>query len=174
MEFLQRLLDALEMPRINLVARSLSGYLALRFALAHPDRLNRLVIVAGAGFGRELPLALRLLNLPMVGELLYRPEAWSLQIRERTLYHDPTAVTASWLAKLQVIARQPGAKEFALKVVRMGTDLAGQRRDLYQPLLEQIIAVRKETLLIWGAQPQIEHASEFNRLVLDFLAESPG
>ncbi len=198
-EFLMWLADALKIPRMHLVARSLSGYIALRFALVHPERLRRLVIVAGAGLGRELPLALRLLNVPLLGELLYRPTRWSLRIRERALYHEPAQVTDAWLEKLEILARQPGAKEFALRVVRMGSDLGGQRRQLYEPLLHRLREIEAETLVVWGAQdrmvplshgyrlaahlpraqlrilddcghqPQIERVEEFNELVLDFL-----
>lgn len=66
------LLRALGLDRVSLVGHSLGGGVAAAFALAHPERVERLALVAAAvpGFDLRLSWAMRALSLPGVGELL--------------------------------------------------------------------------------------------------------
>ena len=66
------LLDALGLDRAHLVATSFGGYIALRTAAAHPDRIGRMVEFGwpvGAPIART-PLVMRLASVPTVGRLL--------------------------------------------------------------------------------------------------------
>lgn len=48
------LLDQLDLPRATLLGHSVGGFLSLEFALAHPDRVEGLVLVdTGPGFRRD-------------------------------------------------------------------------------------------------------------------------
>ena len=48
------LLDQLDLPRATLLGHSVGGYLSLEFALAHPDRVEGLILVdTGPGFRRD-------------------------------------------------------------------------------------------------------------------------
>ncbi|HEX5830854.1 MAG TPA: alpha/beta fold hydrolase [Gemmatimonadaceae bacterium] len=49
--YLVAVLDALEVPRADLVGHSLGGGLALRLALHHPERVRRLAALSPVGFG---------------------------------------------------------------------------------------------------------------------------
>lgn len=53
-DFLGSLMTALHIERASLVGHSFSGATAVGFSLAHPERVDRLVIVA-AGYGLALP-----------------------------------------------------------------------------------------------------------------------
>jgi pimeloyl-ACP methyl ester carboxylesterase len=46
-DWLKDVLDALKAPRVNLVRNSMGGYFSMAFALAHPDRVEHLIL-AGA------------------------------------------------------------------------------------------------------------------------------
>ena len=66
------LLDAMGLDSAHLVATSFGGYIALRTAAAHPDRVGRIVEL-GWTFGAPvagLPLLMRLATVPAVGRLL--------------------------------------------------------------------------------------------------------
>src|SRR4029453_13454196 len=66
------LLEAMGLDRGHLVATSLGGYLALRGAAAHADRVAR-VVELGWTFGApvaRLPLLMRLATVPAVGRLM--------------------------------------------------------------------------------------------------------
>jgi pimeloyl-ACP methyl ester carboxylesterase len=48
------LLDHMDVPRATLVGHSLGGFLSLEFAMAHPDRVEALILVdTGPGFRRD-------------------------------------------------------------------------------------------------------------------------
>ena len=65
-------LSALGVDRARLVGHSLGGAVAAAFAVAHPERVERLALVAAVvpGFDLRLSRAMRALALPGVGELL--------------------------------------------------------------------------------------------------------
>jgi pimeloyl-ACP methyl ester carboxylesterase len=71
---LDRLLEALDLPRVRLVGHSLGGAVAAAYALARPGRVERLALVSPAvpGFPLTPSLALRLLAVRGLGELLAR------------------------------------------------------------------------------------------------------
>ena len=65
-------LDALRLDRAHVVATSFGGYIALRTAAAHPDRIGRMVELGwtvGAPVAR-LPVIMRLAGIRVVGRLL--------------------------------------------------------------------------------------------------------
>lgn len=66
------LLEALEVERVRLVGHSLGGGVALAFALARPERVERLALLAATvpGFPLRPSLVYRLMALPVVGEVL--------------------------------------------------------------------------------------------------------
>jgi abhydrolase domain-containing protein 6 len=51
--YLKRFLDALGYPRVTLVGNSLGGWIATRFAIEHPERVERLYLLNSAGLRRE-------------------------------------------------------------------------------------------------------------------------
>ena len=67
--FISRYLDALGIERAAVAGNSLGGLVALRLALAEPERVSALGLIDSAGLGREINYALRARALPGYGEL---------------------------------------------------------------------------------------------------------
>jgi pimeloyl-ACP methyl ester carboxylesterase len=66
--FLTDILDALDLPTVDIAANSIGGLLAAAFALDMPERVSRLVLVgAPVGVARDAPLLLRFMSLPLLG-----------------------------------------------------------------------------------------------------------
>jgi pimeloyl-ACP methyl ester carboxylesterase len=51
--YLERFLDTLGYPRVTLAGNSLGGWIATRFAVEHPERVERLFLLNSAGLRRE-------------------------------------------------------------------------------------------------------------------------
>jgi pimeloyl-ACP methyl ester carboxylesterase len=72
--FLREILEALALPRADVVASSLGGLLSVALALEAPPRVARLALVgAPVGVTRDVPRPLRLLSLLLFLPLLGRP-----------------------------------------------------------------------------------------------------
>jgi pimeloyl-ACP methyl ester carboxylesterase len=71
--WLDRLLDTLELDATTLVGHSGGGVWALWYALAHPDRVKRLVLLGVPTLPKtRCPLPIRLVGTPGLGQLLSR------------------------------------------------------------------------------------------------------
>jgi pimeloyl-ACP methyl ester carboxylesterase len=71
--FLGDILDALDLRAVDIVANSLGGLWCAALALERPSRVSHLALVgAAAGVNRWIPLQLRLLGLPVIGQALGR------------------------------------------------------------------------------------------------------
>lgn len=68
------ILDELEIERVDLVGNSTGGYWSVLFALSHPERVRRLILLGGAATlpGTQAPLPTRLLTVPGLDRLLSR------------------------------------------------------------------------------------------------------
>ena len=196
--YLLNFLEALGLPQAALVGNSMGGFLALKTALEHPDRVSRLALVDSAGLGRELALFLRVASLPLLGELM----DWQRSVGTRTIVRQVFAqrgyASPGLVEELSRTRSAPGAHRAELSALRDGVDLGGFRRR--HILLERLPELRQPLLVVWGAQdriipvahayaaaqrlpsarlvvyqecghwPQMERAEEFNRELAAFLA----
>jgi len=66
--------DALELGRVSLIGHSLGGAIVLEFAVAHPDKVRKLVLVSSAGLGSGLSFPPLLLSTPaLLNWVLFGP-----------------------------------------------------------------------------------------------------
>lgn len=91
------LLEVLSLPRVTLVGHSNGAVIAQSFALDHPQRVERLVLVGGAMLSKEtsLNLGLLLFLLPGVGEWMYtrlRKDPQAAYETLRPYYHNLDAL----------------------------------------------------------------------------------
>ena len=200
--FVKDFLDEVGETRpVVLIGNSLGGAVAQTFAVQCSERVRKLVLVASAGFGQEVILALRLVTVPGLGELLMKPSKRSAEGTVQSLLHDPSFVTEERIAHTLDLARQPGAARAFLATVRFLGTWRGIKAGWREELSRRLIPLGLPTLLIWGEYdevlpakqleaaralyprakthlfkntghaPQLEQAAPFNALVLDFLEE---
>ena len=193
---LVRLLDELAVDRVHLVGNSLGGGTAVRFALDHPDRAGRLVLMAPGGLGLNV-----FASDPTEGvKRLVQfgappgPSKEKLAAFLRTLVYDQKLVTDELVDERYATASTP---ESLRAMASMGASFASDPeagmlwRDAYR--------LRQRVLLIWGREDrvnpidgalvalklipraqlhvfgrcghwaQLEKFDEFNKLTTDFL-----
>ncbi|MCW5879217.1 MAG: alpha/beta fold hydrolase [Anaerolineales bacterium] len=167
MRQLADLMDALKLPRADLVALSMGGPLAAEFAFRFPKRVAKLALIDPAGFELGLPAAVQALRLPLLGELalgvLGRFGRRSLIESMLTDFYQPSQVTLDYFVpRYQEQMQYRGFKRAILSTFRRG--LLDEDLQVYQRLGQG----GKPVLLIWGQHDQtvpFHHHQTFQQLV---------
>ena len=144
----------------TLVAHSLLGTLAVRFAADHGERLRRLVIYAAPGVGPyRMPIGLRAVAIrfalrPSEANMV-RFERWAFADLDRVRRQDPDWLDA-FTAYTRSRALVPHVKRTMRQLVATGTKQVRERIDV-------------PTTLLWGAQDRfvpldLAHGKQTTRL----------
>jgi pimeloyl-ACP methyl ester carboxylesterase len=145
-DFVEVLVDMLNLDRFVLVGHSMGGAVAWTFAATRPDRVSQLVLVDASGYPRtagDAPLPVRLARLPLIGDvgIYFKPE----RLARRSLtevYADPAMVTPERVRRYAELQRFPGNREATL-----------QRARTQEPLdPTPLRRLDVPTLIIWGAK----------------------
>lgn len=186
-------LDALEVDRVDVVGNSFGGSMALALAIAHPERVGRLVLMGSVGVPFELTPGLD----AVWG---YEPSMATMEtLMRETFTYDASFVTDELVRLRYEASVRPGAQEafssmFPAPRQRWVDAMAHPEADIraiaHPTLLvhgrdDQVIPLSNTlTLLEWiedsqahifgrcGHWTQIEHAEAFSRLVANFLGQN--
>ena len=142
MAVLLALLDRFGIARASVVGHSIGGRIAWTFAAAHPQRVDKLVLVAPDGFASpgfeygkppEVPATLKLMRYALPRPLLHMSLA--------PAYADASVLTDALTTRYHDLMLAPGARTALLE--RMAQTVLVDPR----PILQRIQA---PTLLLWG------------------------
>lgn len=152
--FANEILDALSIQSAGVLGNSMGGLWAAGFALAHPERVNRLVIVgAPAGVQRAMPWGLRLGSLPALAGLMKRGLTHPTRNSVRELWAQRIVLHAERLSDdfLDLCAAsQVRNYQSWIYLVQSAIDLRGLKPNLL--LAERWKHLQPPTTLIWGEQ----------------------
>ncbi|MES2191932.1 MAG: alpha/beta fold hydrolase [Pseudomonadota bacterium] len=183
------LLDGLGLQRVSLVGNSFGGGLALAFAHAFPERVDKLVLMGAVGVSFPISEGLNKVwgytpSLEAMRELLgifvYDSSFVSEDLVEMRYRASTRADVQQRFAALFPEPRQQSVDRLALSAeqlssIRAGTLIIHGRQDKVIPLAvsEKLKALlpesRLEVIEKCGHWVQIEHPQQFTQLVMDFL-----
>ena len=183
------------------IGHSLGSGVAFELCLLDPSRVKKLVLTSGFGFGRKGALELRILSIPFIGEKLMQPSRDGTADFLKLMFYDPAFVTDEMVDILLEWSSKPSSVEVYLETLRSVTNFFGLKRKVIQNTLNQSKHIKIPALILWGQDdkiipveqayiarntlpnanlhvfekcghmPQVECAYEFNRIVLEFLAQ---
>jgi 4,5:9,10-diseco-3-hydroxy-5,9,17-trioxoandrosta-1(10),2-diene-4-oate hydrolase len=195
---------ALGIGRAALVGHSLGGGVALRVILDDPGRVDRLILVSSAGLGGKVSLPLRIASLPFFDRIFFKPPLTVFIRFLHRLVYDPAVITPEFAHLYYEMFFQPGSVRAFTSILRTIATLRGARPGILEPIREGLGAITVPALILWGRQdrilpvsqafdaagripgarlhvfercghmPNVEYPEEFNRILLDFLAEDRG
>jgi pimeloyl-ACP methyl ester carboxylesterase len=153
--FVLSTMDALGLKTANLVGNSMGGYFALVFALAHPERVKRLVTVGEpAGSSATIPptnrvLAMRGLNGLMYATVMKPGASATYEGFKRILVAHPDRLSHAYLDCCSTASEIPGATESWLTLLE-DCHITSGRSTLTYSLQPELPKLSMPTLLIWG------------------------
>jgi pimeloyl-ACP methyl ester carboxylesterase len=201
--FINDFITALNIKDTCLIGQSLGGGVALMHCLRFPGRVQKLVLADSAGLGREMPWAMRLVTVPLLGESMVMPSRSGMAFVLRYLVYDPAVITTELIDIHFELNFSLGAVRSVLNVLRACATIHGARPDVLDPVMKNLDKINIPTLIIWGREdrlfpvrhacfarekipdsylyifercghmPNFEKPGEFNSLVLNFLGGNP-
>lgn len=150
-------LDVLgEQRPVHVVGNSLGGALAMQLVVSAPERVASLVLVNSAGFGPEVALLLRLLAVPVLGDIAARRTTrGSALMAERLSFADPKLATAARVDHALAIAGQPDTGAVLLETVRALATARGIKDGWREQLTASAAGHSRPTLVVWGDQDRV-------------------
>jgi 2-hydroxy-6-oxonona-2,4-dienedioate hydrolase len=191
------LMDELGIDRAHLSGESLGGWVAIKFAAKHPDRVLRMVLNTPGGTMATPEIMERIRSLSQAAA--DDPSEERVRTRLEWLMADPASVTDELVAVRRGIYSRPGFPE-SMRHILCLQDSETRRRNLVTD--EELRAITAPCLVIWtsddpsgpakagldmaellpagefqliseaGHWPQWEQPGQFDSLVLEFLARA--
>jgi pimeloyl-ACP methyl ester carboxylesterase len=161
--FLLGFLDANGVAAAHLVGSSLGGLIVGFTAIQASGRVLSLTLVDSAGLGIEIAFSQRLLSLPLVGEIVFRPSAQRVRSMLRLLLRNGDAVSAELVDALHMARLEPGVSGQMLGVLRAGVNVLGVKQSVQ--LLPHLGTLTVPTLVIWGDMDPLFPVSHGERAV---------
>jgi pimeloyl-ACP methyl ester carboxylesterase len=161
------ILDKLGIARCVLGGNSLGGTVALRTALDHPERVEKLILVDSGGYqsapGSE-PLGFHLARMPGVGWLL-RHTLPRILVEQgyRNVFGDPGKVTPEMIDRSVDIMRREGNRTAFVDRFRQPR-AAG--------FADRIPQLKLPTLIIWGGRDRLISPADAHRFHRDIAGST--
>lgn len=189
-----RLMDSLGIEKAHLLGNSMGGYVALEFALACPERADRLVLMGPGGLAVNILGPEQSEGARRLGEFMMAPSKKTMEAWVDTMVANKAVVDDALIEERLANAQAPGALESAIAIFAS----LGQHPDPV-PMWARIKGVKAPTLVTWGRDDrmlpvegalmgfrqlpnaelhifsrcghwaQVERKEEFERIVTEFL-----
>jgi len=134
--FVNDLIDELEIDKVTLVGNSLGGHISVLYTIAHPEKVEHLILTGSSGLYENTMGA----SYPKRGDYNYIEE------KVRYTFHNDTIVTKSLVDKVYETVNNIRKSISVIKVVR-----AANKHNV----AEELKRINIPTLLIWGRQDRI-------------------
>jgi 2-hydroxy-6-oxonona-2,4-dienedioate hydrolase len=186
-DFLDALYKELKIERATLVGNSLGGWTAAAYALAHPDRVERLVLVDAAGFALTGDVNPRTLNglspstlegaKQLLAQIFYNKQmfgsdaAAGMMLTRRMMAGDGYTIQRF----IDSIVNGEDVLDKKLSAIKQPTLIIWGREDLLTPLAmgerfkKEITGSELLVIEKCGHVPQLEKSAEFNAALMKFI-----
>ena len=149
-DFVIDVMDTLGIERFVLAGNSLGGSIAWRTTAAHPQRIEKLILVDSGGYPFEaesMPLAFVISQTPLLNRIMeFTLPRSAVESSVRDVYGDPSRVTPELVDRYVDLSLREGNR--------------GALRERFAQLEYQdqsalVQTIQQPTLVIWGAQDRL-------------------
>ncbi|MFQ6027045.1 MAG: alpha/beta fold hydrolase [Dehalococcoidia bacterium] len=142
-----------EVERVSVVGSSAGGLIVSLFALSYPEQVDRLILVASGGLGKEVSWVLRLISVPGLGELVYQPRLQRMLDLDKRLFYQIPPILEEIKLELHRVRSLPGVRHAGIQSIRSSVNFLGLRKHRY--LLPQLQQFPSPLMTVWGAEDQV-------------------
>src|SRR5574341_283367 len=153
LRWLEDLLDALNVQRALLLGNSLGGAISLTYAMAHPEWVERLVLVDALGISGKFPWStagrfVRRSPYLMAASALRRPDPYLLRYLDKMVFYNPWGEANEGINEMLKLNVQRGIWPgwSGLQAVVGDFLLPSQR----QAFVKRLAEINIPTLIAWG------------------------
>jgi pimeloyl-ACP methyl ester carboxylesterase len=167
-DLLEQFAVAMELDSFNLMGSSMGGHVAWEYTLAHPERVDALILVAAAGWPREdaagarRPAILQLIGVPVIGPMLRDLENRPLVEQGlKASFADPAKVDAAMVDRYVNLSRAPGHRQLLISISQRFGELQGATP-------ERLAAITAPVLVMAGKLDNLvpfAHAERFSTAI---------
>ncbi|WP_370936193.1 alpha/beta fold hydrolase [Amycolatopsis sp. cg13] len=149
------LLDGLSLDRVRLIGNSMGGFVATDFALASPERVERLVTIGGIGtpiFSSQPGE-----GIVRLSEFVENPTRAALIAWLRSMVYDQTMVTEELIEERWTQATDPATLENSRRMYGTAAlaSMAATARNAETPAWAQLRRLTTPTLITWGRDDRV-------------------
>lgn len=191
---LKAVLDRLGIAKVHIIGNSMGAHSAVGFALAHPDAVDKLVLMGGGTGGPSQFVPMPTEGIKLIGALYRDPTVDNLKRMMNVFVYDASSLTdelyqqrldnilarrdhlENFVKSLQIQPKQFSDYGHRLSEIKARTLVIWGRDDRFVPLdigLRVIWGIPNAEMHIFnqcGHWAQWEHADAFNQMVGAFLA----
>ncbi len=129
-EFLQDFTKTTGLDTLYIAGNSLGGFIAWKYALAHPEKVRKLILICSAGWPREksLPFAMRLARTPVVKDIMKKVTPKPMFRKTlREVYYDDSKITDSLVNRYFELFLRPGNRQAYIDRIAQPQEAEPQR-----------------------------------------------
>lgn len=144
-QFIDTLLTKLGVTRCILAGNSFGGQISIATALAHPERVEKLILIDSSGYPMapaSIPIGFRLARIPLLNKLMEITLPRSVvEATVRSVYGDPAKATPEIVDRYFELALRTGNRRALVERLKLVP---------LDAIADQIPKVNIPTLILWG------------------------
>ena len=161
-DFVISVLDTMQLERVVLGGNSLGGSISWRTAAAHPQRVDKLILVDSGGYpfkADSMPVAFVISQIPVLNQIMeFTLPRSAVEASVKDVYGDPSLVTTDLVDRYFDLALRQGNR--------------GALRERFAQLeyvdhSELVQSLVQPTLVLWGAEDHLIPTSIARRFEAD-------
>lgn len=145
--FIEHFLSSKDIKRCILGGNSLGGFIAWQFAVKHPEKVEKLILIDAAGYplkSKSVPIAFTLARIPVLNNLMtFITPRFMVKASVENVYADKTKVSEPLVDRYFELTLREGNRQALVDRMRMGVDTSS---------VHLIKNIEQPTLVMWGEQ----------------------
>ncbi len=142
-DFVKQFLDKIKVKQCHIAGNSLGGNISWQFALSHPDRVDRMILLDASGMptNKKAPWVFRLAKTPVLNKVVrYATPRFFFRNNLKQVYSDDSKITEALIDRYYHLMLREGNREAFLYRTKVK----------YQDRSDKISQIKNKTLIMWG------------------------